>query len=300
MPPGACQSADVSASRVIPTVVFVIDQSASMNDPFGDAGSRWNVLRDFLLKSDGLIASLQSQISFGLAMYSASGGNNNPACPLVEDVQPMMNNFDAIRSLYMAAEPIGDTPTGDAIDKIVAGLPMLAPDQEKGPTVLILATDGEPDRCEELNPQNGQAEAIAAVQRAYQARIRTFIISVGNEVSVQHQQDVANAGAGHAAGAANAPYWTAGDDATLRDALTEIISGQVSCDVMLKGEVQGGDACDGSVTLNGVKLECKGDDGWELTDPNHIRLLGKACNDFKTQKSAMVHATFPCTVDVVF
>jgi hypothetical protein len=303
MPPGACQSADVSASRVIPTVVFVIDQSKSMEDAFGMmGGSRWDVLRDFLLKSDGLIASLQSQIRFGVAMYSAdsNGGNNSPTCPLVADVKPMIDNFKAIETLYRGAEPIGDTPTGDAIDKVVAGLPKPAPDQDVSPTVLILATDGEPDRCEELNPQNGQMEAIAAVEKAYTAGIRTFIISVGDEVSVKHQQDVANAGLGHKAGDPDAPYWKAGDDATLRDAITEIISGQVSCEVTLKGQVQGGNACDGSVTLNGVKLDCKGADGWELIDPDHVRLLGKACSDFKTQKTALVHATFPCSVDVVF
>jgi hypothetical protein len=303
LPSDACQVADVSSSRVIPTVVLVIDQSGSMNDSFGnDGGTRWTVLRDFLLKSDGLIASLQSQVSFGLAMYSAMArdANGQPACPIVTSVPPALNNFNAISSVYTKAMPISDTPTGDAIDEIVAGLPKPAPDQPNPPQVLILATDGEPDRCEELNPQNGQAEAIAAVQHAFAAGIRTFILSVGDEVSKMHQQDVANAGVGHKAGDPDAPYWNAGDDTTLRSALTDIISAQVSCDVTLKGTVQSGDPCDGKVQLNGTTLECKGKDGWELIDATHIRLDGQACTDFKTMKNAMVHATFPCSVQVVF
>ncbi|HEX4353186.1 MAG TPA: vWA domain-containing protein [Polyangiales bacterium] len=303
LPSDACQVADVSSSRVIPTVVLVIDQSGSMNDNFGsNGGTRWTVLRDFLLKSDGLIASLQSQVSFGLAMYSAMApdANGQPDCPIVTSVAPALNNFNAIDDVYSKAMPISDTPTGDAIDKIVAGLPKPAPDQPNPPQVLILATDGEPDRCEELNPQNGQAEAVAAVQHAFDAGIRTFIISVGDEVSMTHQQDVANAGLGHKAGDPDAPYWNAGDDTTLRSALTDIIGAQVSCDVTLKGKVQSGDPCDGQVQLNGKTLTCKGADGWELIDATHIRLDGQACTDFKTMKNATVHATFPCSVQVVF
>lgn len=297
-----CRTADVTATRIIPTVVLVIDQSGSMNDPFGNAGSRWNVLRDFLLKSDGLIAMFENQVRFGIAMYSAVEHPDNSGmqeCPMVTSVAPQLMNYQAISDAYRKAEPIAETPTGDAIDKIVAGLPKAELDKNNEPVVLILATDGEPDRCEELNPQNGQAEAVAAAQHAFEMGIRTYIISVGNEVSVKHQQDMANAGVGHKPDDP-APYWTAGDDASLRAALTEIIGAQVSCDVTLQGMVQGGDACLGTVELNTQKLECKGKDGWELSDPKHVRLLGKACSDFKTLKNAMVHARFPCDVQVVF
>jgi hypothetical protein len=300
-----CQMADVSASRVIPTVILVIDQSGSMTESFS-GGTRWQVLRDFLLKSDGLIASLQTQIRFGFAMYSAVEHPDNSGtmeCPIVTSVAPKLMNFAAISDVYTKANPLGETPTGDAIDKIVNTLPTPEPDKPVDPVVLILATDGEPDRCEELNPQHGQAEAVNAVKHAFSLGIRTYIISVGDEVSAQHQQDVANAGIGRVPTDPkdNAPYWNAMDDTTLRAALTEIIAAQVSCDVTLEGKVQNGNPCDGTVELNGTKLACKGSDGWELgSDGKHIRLLGKACNDFKTIKDSMVHARFPCSVQIVF
>jgi hypothetical protein len=235
-------------------------------------------------------------------MYSAVAKPDNSGtqeCPIVTSVTPALMNLAAITTAYRKAEPLGDTPTGDAIDKIVASLPKAELDKASEPVVLILATDGEPDRCEELNPQNGQAEAVAAAQHAFEMGIRTYIISVGDEVTVKHQQDMANAGLGHKADDP-APYWNAGDDASLRSALTEIIGAQVSCDVTLQGMVQGGNPCEGTVELNGQKLECKGKDGWELADPKHLRLLGKACSDFKTLKNAMIHARFPCGVQVVF
>jgi hypothetical protein len=246
---------------------------------------------------------LENQVRFGLAMYSAvtnPDSSGTQECPIVTSVAPAVMGYAAISTAYRKAEPLGETPTGDAIDKIVASLPKPELDKNNDPVVLILATDGEPDRCEELNPQNGQAEAVGAVQHAFEMGIRTYIISVGNDVSVQHQKDMANAGVGHKAGDPDAMYWTAGDDTSLRVALTDIISQQVSCDVTLQGKVQGGDPCEGTVELNGEKLACKGKDGWELADPSHVRLLGKACSDFKTLKNAMIRARFPCGVQVVF
>jgi Mg-chelatase subunit ChlD len=298
-----CQAADVAAARVIPNVMLVIDQSGSMTQGFGDAGTRWDVLRDFLLRPDGLIAMFENQVKFGLAMYTAleegPRGTAPPPCPMVTSVVPRLMNYSDISMAYREAGPLGETPTGDAIDAIVDSLPMAQLDQNEGPTVLILATDGEPDRCEQLNPQQGQAEAIAAVMRAFSMGIRTFIISVGDEVSEQHQQDVANAGLGRPM-TDKTQYWQAGDDASLRQALTDIIGAQVSCDVTLQGSVQSGDPCLGTVELNSQKLGCKDKDGWELIDPKHIRLLGKACSDFKTVSNAQVHARFPCDVQIVF
>jgi len=298
-----CQRENISAARVIPNIVLVIDQSGSMTESFGGAGTRWDVLREFLLRPDGLIAMFETQVRFGLAMYSAlvegDNGTQPPPCPMVTSVEPKLMNHADISRVYSAASPLGETPTGDAIDRVVDGLPQAQLDQTDGPTVLILATDGEPDRCEELNPQMGQAEAVAAVTRAFSMGIRTYIISVGEDVSQQHQQDVANAGIGRDA-SDPAPFWRAGDDESLRQALTEIIGSQVSCDLTLNGRVESGDPCSGKVSLNSVELACDDEDGWELADPNHIRLRGRACSDWKTLRNAQINAQFPCDVQIIF
>ena len=304
--PNVCASTRVNATRVTPTVILIIDQSSSMDQDFQGGTTRWNTLRDFLLaQPDGLIADLQDQVNFGLAMYSAESGGTAPdpigECPMVTTVAPGPMNYAAIEAAYAPASTIEDTPTGDAIDKIIddLGLATPDPDSQGAPIVFILATDGEPDRCEELDPQNGQAEAIAAVERAYSLGIRTFIISVGDEVSVEHQQDVANAGLGRQPGDPDAEYWEAGDDASLRAALTEIVGGQLGCEVQLNGSVEDGDACLGSVNLNGIMLSCNDANGWELTSPRTIRLNGTACDTLKNDEAALLDVTFPCTVKVV-
>jgi hypothetical protein len=300
-----CPDATVRATKVTPTVLLLIDQSSSMDADFGGTGTRWDVLRNFLLgEPDGLIFDLQSQVRFGLAMYSAVSGGSDPLpigeCPMITSVAPAIDNFQAIADVYGPAGIVEDTPTGDSIDAVINSLEISTnPDIMNDPIVLILATDGEPDRCEELDPQNGQEEAIAAATRAFSMGVRTFIISVGDEVSDQHQQDMANAGLGVQAGDPDAEYWEVGDDASLRAALSEIVGSQLGCEVQLSGSVADGDACEGTVTLNGAALECGDANGWELSTPRTIRLLGSSCDMLKSDPDVVLHVSFPCSVHVV-
>lgn len=303
--PNVCADVAVEAARVTPNVILVIDQSSSMTEDFGGAGSRWNVLKDFLLDDpDGLIASLQDQVEFGLALYSAEsrdGGSGGPPvgeCPRLTQVTAGPNNYEAIRRVYQPADVIEDTPTGDAIDAILDTI-LGVPDPDPDPTILIVATDGEPDRCEELDPQNGQGEAIAAVERGYGAGIRTFMISVGDEISTDHMQDMANAGLGLGSGG-SADYWVAGDDASLRRALEDIVGGVLSCDITLNGAIEDtADACTGTVQLNGRTLTCDDPDGWEATGPSSIRLLGTACDELTMTRGAILEASFPCDIVII-
>lgn len=312
---GLCADQTVTARQITPNVLLIIDQSGSMNDEFEPMTSRWNVLRDFLLGNPGgLIADLQSQVRFGLALYSAHnqsepGGNGDQdaplgECPLVEMVAPAIDNYQTIADTYSMAEPIMDTPTGDSIDKIIddLGLDQVRPDMQEDPYVFILATDGNPDRCEKLQGHDAvsEQETIDAVTRAYGLGVRTFIISVGEgQISMRHQQDVANAGLGRGQGDPDAEFWVAGDDQSLRTALTDIVHGQLSCEVTLNGAVPG-DGCDGTVRLNNEVLGCNDANGWKLVDPTHIRLQGAACDDLKKDAGVLLQVSFPCGVDIVF
>ncbi len=295
----SCADVRVQAQRVTPNVVVIVDQSGSMTASFGGS-NRWDALRDSLLaQPDGFIAALQSSVRFGLAMYS-SRADDGPAtgmCPLIEWVPPALDNYGAISAVYSPASPIDETPTGQSIDAVVAQLNM-TPDPSTDPTIFILATDGEPDTCEVPNPQNGQPQAIAAVERAYGMGIRTFVISVGEDVSRAHLQDVANAGVG--ATGMDAPFWVAGDDVGLRDALGEIIGGQLNCVVELSGRIDDlSEACVGRVTLNGRALTCDDPNGWRAIDANHIELQGEACMTLQSTPGVTLEAIFPCGIILI-
>jgi hypothetical protein len=297
-------------------VILIIDQSGSMGDPFGDGGGRrWTVLRDALLaQPSGLIAALQSQVRFGLALYSAQSQPDNDddgppgfvgSCPAVLSVAPAIDNYTPIADLYRGQTWLDDTPTGDSINKIIDDLDLAkSPSTQANPIVFVVATDGEPDRCENLDPsQSGEKamakmESVAAVKRAFENDIRTYMISVGGVIADAHMTEMANAGLGRGPGDPPAEYWEPMNDESLRDALSEIVGAEVSCDIALEGEVQG-DHCLGMIELNGKRLACDDPNGWELADSKHIRLLGSACTSLKNDADADLAVSFPCQVKVI-
>jgi tetratricopeptide (TPR) repeat protein len=212
----------ITGKNAKPNVMLIVDQSSSMDADFGDGAnppSRWNVLRDLLIgrsgdRPAGLVYDLQDQVQFGFVVYSARAVGDSPVqqadtvCPMLNNPGSMnneqsiisfaLNNYTEISGFYGPAGMVDETPTGDAITLITDKIG--TPSSYEDPVVFILATDGEPDRCEALNPNNNnpaaQNEAIDAVSSAYDLSIKTFVIAIGNEVSNTHAQAVAAAGQG--------------------------------------------------------------------------------------------------------
>jgi hypothetical protein len=112
---GGCASKSVAARPTTPNVILIVDQSSSMVEDLGGV-SRWQALKNVLLANDGLIAELQSQVRFGLYLYSSRNFEKDTGvkCPALTNVPVALNNLDAIRTVYQPADMIEDTPTGDA------------------------------------------------------------------------------------------------------------------------------------------------------------------------------------------
>jgi von Willebrand factor type A domain len=286
-----CTEISVVVSPVIPTIVLLVDQSGSMTTDFSGQ-ERWTALYETLMGPGGTVESLQSDVRFGLAMYSSVDGNEGGMCPMLTEVGPALDNFAAIDAVYGPAIPIDETPTGESLALVADELAAFA---EPGPKAIVLATDGEPDTCAEPNPQNGQPESIAAVQAAFDDDISTFVISVGTEVGASHLQQVANAGVGKDVDdPMPAPYYLALDAGDLVDAFHEIIGGFVSCEVPIDGIVDLDQMCDGTLLLDGVEIACPVD--WSMVDESTVELLGDACALWKDGESHEIDATWPCGV----
>ncbi|TKD04518.1 vWA domain-containing protein [Polyangium fumosum] len=289
----ACADVNVNFDKQIPTVMLLIDQSGSMTEGFGN-GNRWDVLYDTLMDPNtGIVKKLEKDVRFGLALYTSNGGNGGGTCPMLAKVPLALNNHAAIDAVYAPESPEGDTPTGESITAVTTDLVAY---QEAGPKIIVLATDGEPDTCAEPNPQNGQDESIAAAQAAFGKDVRTFVISVGADVSLGHLQDLANAGAGlPIGGAEKAPYYQALNPQTLIDAFDEIINGVRSCVLKLNGIVDETAAAEGQVYLDGKALPYNDMNGWRLNAPDEIELLGAACDTIK-QGDHSLSVQFPCGI----
>jgi hypothetical protein len=285
----ACGEISVEFEMQTPTVVLLVDQSGSMTSSFGN-GTRWNVLRNALLdETTGVVKRLEGSVRFGLQLYTSNGGSAGGECPILTGAPAALDNHQAIRDVFYANSPAGDTPTGESIAAVAS---MLAADIWPDEKIILLATDGEPDTCAVPNPQTGQPESVAAAEAAFADGFKTYIVSVGSEVSLGHMQDMANAGVG--ADSSNpAPYYQALDPDALVAALEEIIYGVRDCLLELNGEVQDGMAGECEVLVDGEAVPFEDPDGWQLNDPSTIELLGETCEAIQ-EGNVAIEVTCPC------
>lgn len=302
--------------------------------------SRWRELRSTLVgtspapAAEGLLADLQDQVRFGALTYRrrngvAECGSINLLSPIdimgtdrigviAPGSDPSARDViagNAADTRYLDLEPSGGTPTGPAIDYMVSNLdPAITSSDD--PTILILATDGDPTRslsqgggtdyCAGFDNYTTDPEAwsVAAVQRAYTAGIRTFVLAVADEddLAQDHVNNLANAGIGADPDAMPAAMsWRVNDVEALNAALTAIIGDEISCTIELNGSVPtwSTDPCAGG-TIEIVEgtvrtpLACSPGNGWQLTGPSTVEIMGTSCLQLKAATNATLDASFPC------
>jgi len=304
----ACAEISVGSSRVTPNVMLLVDRSGSMSLSFGGT-SRWNAVRNALLGTGGVIRNLEGGVRFGLTTYTSSYSGNQPgSCSGPADTDctqvglscggnrwggirgsaaswnMQLNNFGAINSYWGTQGPGGGTPTGEAMDVLRRRWQATPPGV---PTILILATDGEPNGCSSGSARNYVVTRAAAL---HALGIETYVISVGTGVAMSHLNDVARAGQG---GDPTAVPFVATNPALLRSALEDIIGGVRSCELDLTdGTIDESIAPFGDVRLSGAPLDYISD--WILVDEDTIELVGTACSDLLADPDATVSGTFPC------
>jgi len=289
----ACGEAKVTFEQRIPYVMLLVDQSGSMTEKFGN-GTRWSVMRDALLdEQDGIVKRLEDDVRFGLALYTSQNGYEGGTCPMLAEVDAQFGNYEQIRDVYDGAKPEDDTPTGESILAVAKQLEKIYVDGAT-PKVIVLATDGHPDTCDQPDPQDGQDVSIKATQEAFSMGIKTFVISVGDEIGDKHLQDIANAGRGlQLDGPTKADFYRALDQDELYDAFDTIVNGVRDCVFTLDGEIVDGFEDEGQVLLDGGALEKDSADGYKVNNPKEIELVGKACESIQDGKHDL-SISFPC------
>jgi hypothetical protein len=244
--------------------------------------------------------------------------------------QIAFGNYATIQSAYQMAgldeDTAGETPTGESI---VQATQILSTVVDPGPKFILLITDGNPDTCDNLNPQCGADRTLAAVQQAKLAGIGTMVVGIGDiedtcagRCGADHLQDVANAGMGlpvqpnlpayldtacMEGNALEASYAAAGEapgaaaffQATTQQQLQESINGLINnvrdCVFTLAEAVRLEVAVGGTVLLDGQPLVYGDPNGWRLNDSTTLEILGNACTSVQTT-GLMLDVSFPCDV----
>ena len=298
--PEGCVDITRSYASTPPSVMLLIDQSASMNERFGES-TRWDVLRQAIIdEQSGLLTWLDDAANIGIMLYSSLDGfRQGFECPLIESVPTRFDGAQAIRDFYAEREPRpgGDTPTADGIDVATDALVALG----AGPAMyVLLLTDGVPDTCAEPDPQNGLEPAVASVQRAYSLGVKVRTVGVSPEIAREGLQRMANAGAGKDPALkferdldAEEPFYASTDPRELADQLKGAIGDVRSCSVELGTDVGFDRARDGRLVLDGAPLDYRAPDGWRFVDEDTIAIDGAACQRILgAGEQLVVH--FPC------
>jgi hypothetical protein len=291
-----CPDVHFMAMKTTPSIELLLDRSGSMamNDI---SPTRYKALHTALTGAMGAITQTQADVYFGAALFT---GDEDPCPPNANldgySVPRSLNNATAIDTLISSNNPTGSTPTADWVTAVTADFAANPPPMGS-PPIILLATDGEPNAC---GNGNDNGAAVAAAQAAYAAGVRLFIIGLelNDQTAIQFLQDMANAGTGMPTGQAPmcagcAPYYTANNPADLVTGLNSIISGVLSCDLTLSGQVDPTQASQGTVTLNGTQLTYGTD--WTITGGGTtLQLLGSACTMLQQSTNPQVDASFPC------
>lgn len=289
-PRPSCESVSLTIDELRPSVTLLVDQSFSMVLDYptrGSGQSRWSMVREALLDTtnQGVVATLQSSIQFGISFYTSYNGSSGGTCPVLSEVAAATNNYDAIRQLYDVTSPADDTPTGAAIEQVVTRLQATP---HLGPQVLLLVTDGDPDTCAQPDPQNGQQEAIDAAIHAYTAGLDFYVLGISSDISGDKLQQLANAGQGKPLNAAwgvdpdaARPFQASSSVAELTQQLRQILDRVPLCEVRLEREVDAAELTSGSVMLDGDRLQLNDANGYRLKDARHLQIVGQACEALK-------------------
>ena len=275
--------------------------------------NRWNALKQALRATDGPVATLQTKVRFGMVFYSNDLQLDKPpeegVCPDLDRggdpatlMPPALNRFDAFSAYFAPLGTFRNTPTAESFERAAAEL---AAFNEPGPKFIVLATDGNPDRCENNNENDPNAQTggalsrkmvVDAVTTAFTGGITTYVISVGDDVAAAHLREVANVGQGFPAADATDRFYLVNTQNALTAAFEAIIDGVRDCKLTLNGEIDPARAHRGQVILDGQPLPM-GDNGWKVVDGKTIELVGTACDAIKTGEHS-ISARFPCDVVV--
>lgn len=235
-----CQETQVNTEPLIPTIAIVVDNSSSMYAPQDDPP--FDKLYEALMDpTTGAIKPLESKMRLGFYSFRSPKNHpvpeTDPTCADMTSVPFALDNYDEVNEAYQQVgldrrRPTGcgatpnasgcgevswDTPTGFALNKVVADLTAYNPDPP-GKKNILFVTDGTPNTCMIGDPNCGQDQTIKAYQDAFTAGIGGYIVGIGDalgencDVNATHcgadyLQDMANAGAGQPVAQQPMSYW---------------------------------------------------------------------------------------------
>jgi hypothetical protein len=283
-----------AVERLPPSVLIVLDKSASMRDLakglvgciLGQCNSKWTDMKNALTAT---VTATESTIDWGLQLFPT-----DDACGVSAAVTTPVaaRNAAAVNGAIAANKPGGLTPTRFGLEAAGRYLMSLT---TPNPRYVVLATDGLPN-CGPQDPDGGSDRAddlptIAAVTTLAAAGIPVFVIGVGTQGDGDATLS-AMARAGGKPRAADPAYYPVTTAADLTAALSTIGGQIVSCTLPIKDPP---DPTNIVVEADGVRLPHSPTEGWDYgAGGKTIQLSGSWCTRYQDGTIKDVQTIFGC------
>ena len=289
-----------SKVELLPLDVYVmLDQSGSM------LGGKWSAVTSAL--GDFVSANATAELAMALQYFPLPGADvckwqayGQPEVPMA----PLSDNATALAtSLSQHTQPAGETPTLPAVQGAYEYAQTWATANPTHTTVVLLATDGEPNVCGSSVDNVAQAAKVAWEQSS----IRTFVIGVGQ--SLTSLQQIALAGGSDQAflvddgGASTEQQFLAALDAIRGKALSceypipTPSSGTIDVNRVNVSFTSGAGDAQWLVHVDGASSCGTASDGWYYDDPTSptlVILCPAACDAIKSDAKGRVDVIFGC------
>jgi hypothetical protein len=305
----SCAQSPVPVDPNVPNLYFVLDVSTSMND-----SDKWTNMRTVV---GDLIAQLGPTARFGAAVFPHQG-TPDVCAPGIQVMSLRRGDTQGVtEGAFLQAtnfKPLGGTPTAATIRALANELRSF-----RGPTFVILATDGGPNcdtalscdisqctsnidgvpgcpvsgpSCCDPSRAGGQAcldgaGTVRAVATLASSGIQTYVLGLPGSASYASVLD-AVATAGGTARATEPLYYnadtTTADPNVLRDALAEIAARAMASCAFTLAELPL-HPNEVNVSVGGSVVHQSGPDGWSLQG-TQLMLRGASCQAAQSQGSA--------------
>jgi hypothetical protein len=295
--PGPCATLEIQAQYDVATVWLLVDGSGSMLEPLSaaDATPRWEALRSALVDpEEGLVKTRQSDVRWGFIAYDGPLAEDSDAgvaqnCSRIVAVDPALGNYDAVAEAFADKPFGGSTPTDRALEALLARYGKTG----GGPTVVVLATDGQPNDFCSAAPaavvENKTINLVAKLARMGGA-VKVLSLAGGDAALSTYLGELAKATT------AASPVLAPSTRGEVVDALRGIVEQVAGCELPID-TVSPGSECDLDVSLDGEALACNGADGWRLNEERSaVQLVGKACERYKSERRPTLRVALSCEV----
>lgn len=306
----ACATSSAKAEKLPLHMIVVLDKSGSMCEytanqtprDCNNANSKWQQVTTALASFFG------AKESAGITASLVAFPSNNDSCsassyqtPLRADVT-LPDSGGQLASDMRSLTGSGTTPTRYALEGTMAYAKQLQSRLAgKGKVVVVLATDGYPERC-----NNNEISDSVQVASAVKASIPTYVIGVGGQLG--NLKALAEGG-----GTTDALIISTQNASTVNQqfqaAIGQIRGASLSCDFALPQPEAGKELDPQKVNVNytpggsttaetlDYSPDCKATQGWRYDNadsPSRIQLCGDACTRAKADATGKIDLVLGC------